>query len=117
MEDIKVYYVIVRSLNMTPQKLSVQVGHGTDFVHYYGNSHKFYKSWLENHRKKIVLKVEDYKELDKLRDKLLSDNIQYELIEDNGLTEFNGKTLTGIVILPIGQESTPKYLKRLRLYV
>jgi len=116
MSDIKTYYLIRNDLNMSIAKTAVQVGHGTDYVHYYGSCYKHFSGWVENSRKKIVLKIDDLTHLDKIKEKLREDNIHYETIEDNGLTELNGKTITGIVILPLNEEDVPKYIKRLRLF-
>lgn len=113
-ENFKAYYLIRSDLNMSIAKIGVQIGHGTDLVHLYKEDN-FYK-WVINSRKKIVLKIKDEKELLKIASKLSSDYTSYYFIEDNGLTELNGKTITGLAIQPIAEVNVPKYIKRLQLF-
>lgn len=113
-EDFKAYYLIRSDLNMSVAKIGVQVGHGTDSIHILKDG--YFLKWLRNHRKKIVLKIKSEDELTSIAHKLDSDNIKYNYIVDNGLTELNGITNTGIVIFPIEGDKAPKYIKRLQLY-
>lgn len=117
----KIYFIMRKDLNMSPAKLAVQIGHGMDYAYGALNiypeilSDRFIK-WVENQRKKIVLEINNKEKLETAKNKLSEQGIIYFSIIDNGLTEFDGKTNTGIIILPISDDKIPKYIKRLRLY-
>ncbi len=117
----KIYFIMRKDLNMSPAKLAVQIGHGMDYAYGALNIHpeilsdRFIK-WVENQRKKIVLEIKNEEKLETAKNKLSEQGIIYFSIIDNGLTEFDGKTNTGIIILPISDDKIPKYIKRLRLY-
>lgn len=115
MSEYKAYFVIRKDINISPAKLAVQVGHGCDFIHTVSDI-KYKNHWLNDRRAKIVVSIDNIDKLNKLEEKLINDKIGYNTIIDAGLTEFNGPTLTGIVIFPLKQDETPTYLKRLRLY-
>ena len=118
---IKAYYVIRKDIKMSKAKLGVQIGHGTDFIHFDGTDSRFgdwsenYVKWINENRRKIVCGISDLNDLEKLTNNLKTDKIGYHEIIDLGFTEFNNvPTLTGIVIYPIDDETIPKYLKRLQ---
>lgn len=114
---IKAYYILREDLDMSPAKLAVQVGHGTDLIHLRHHKSPYYQHWLNGgDRRKIVLKIKSLDTLQSLVASLSTDNIPCDLIEDSGYTEFQGKTLTGIVVYPIPDEEVPKRIQRLRLY-
>jgi peptidyl-tRNA hydrolase len=114
----KAFYVIRKDLTMTPAKLGVQIGHGTDMIHIHTphNHPDYYKAWIENDRAKIVCGVSTLEDLERLIIRLVSDGITGAAIVDHGYTEFNNvKTKTGIVIFPLPVEAIPNYVKRLQL--
>lgn len=112
----KAYYILRRDLNMSTAKLAVQVGHGTDLVHSWA-SFDTYMLWKLQDRRKIVLSIKTEKKLNNLIT-LLQENImvQYREIVDLGLTELDGLTTTGIVIMPIDENKLPKQVQRLQLW-
>jgi len=114
---IKAMYVMREDLNMSSAKLAVQVGHGTDFIHV--NSHNAddceYDGWIEQNRRKIVVRIKTEIKLKNLMKVLDDNNILYDQIWDAGYTEFDGATFTGIVIQPIDDSRLPKAVTRLRL--
>lgn len=115
---IKAYYLLRDDLHMSPAKLGVQVGHGTDFIWRYKNDNPDnHDKWVkESLRRKIVLKVGTLKKLENLKEILSENNIPHEDIIDNGLTEFNGVTQTGVVIFPVEEKLLPKQISKLQLY-
>lgn len=105
---------------MSAAKERIQIAHGTDFVHmkFRVANPALYALWLgenQRDRRKIVLRIDNETKLRVLMDKLLGELVQFHEIWDRGFTEFEGETFTGIVIYPLTEVNTPKYIKRLRL--
>lgn len=68
---------------------------------FYKEQYSMIKHWLENSFRKIVCYVESEQELIDLHEASLAKGLISHLVEDNGLTEFNGvKTKTAIAIGP-----------------
>ena len=124
---IKTIYVIRKDLNMSGPKISVQVGHGTDFIHMrtlldhtgeYGRKYDiWYARWIANDRRKSLVGIKGETQLKNLMKTLKDANIRFNEIWDKGYTELDGETLTGVVIHPIDsdEEPLPKAVTRLRL--
>lgn len=106
----KAYFIMRKDLGMSPGKLAVQVGHGTDYIHI--NQTKDYGQWMaQGRRKKIVTEVKDQVELIEIVTLLRDRKVKFNEIWDAGLTELNGTTFTGLVILPIEDEELPGRIK------
>lgn len=113
---VKAYFLLREDLNMSPAKMSIQVGHGTDFI--WSGAKDNHAKWVqESYRRKILLKISSLEKLNNLKKTLDDNNISYHEIIDEGFTEFKGRTLTGIVIYPVEESLLPKSLTRLRLWV
>lgn len=90
---------------------------GVSFELYSDNKEPFYQ-WINGCYTKICLCVENEEELVELFNKIKKENpnIPCELIEDIGLTEFNGvPTKTCIGIGPYWNEEIDKFTKHLKL--
>lgn len=111
----KAYYVLRQDLNMSTAKLAVQVGHGTDMVHAWTCFDR-YELWKLQDRRKIVLSIKTETKLNNLIALLLKERIAFKEIVDIGLTELDGSTMTGIVIMPIDEDKLPKQVQRLQLW-
>jgi len=111
----KAYYILRRDLNMSSAKMAVQVGHGTDMVHSWTGFDK-YMLWKSQDRRKIVLSIKTEVKLNNLITILREKSILHKEIVDLGLTELDGLTMTGIVILPIEEDKLPKQVQRLQLW-
>jgi len=111
----KAYYILRQDLNMSTAKLAVQVGHGTDIVHAWTDFDK-YMLWKSQDRRKIVLSIKTKTKLNNLITVLQEKRIPYREIVDIGLTELDGLTTTGIVIMPIDEDKLPKQVQRLQLW-
>ncbi len=111
----KAYYILRRDLNMSTAKLAVQVGHGTYLVHAW-SGFDAYMLWKSQDRRKIVLSIKTEAKLNNLITLLQEKLIQYREIVDLGLTELDGLTMTGIVIMPIDEDKLPKQIQRLQLW-
>lgn len=73
--------------------------------------------WLNNSFTKITVTVQTEQELIELEAKAKAANIPHCLVEDNGLTEFNGvKTKTALAIGPWWSEEIDKITGTLQLY-
>ncbi len=111
----KVYYILRQDLNMSTAKLAVQVGHGTDMIHAC-SSFDVYMLWKSQDRRKIILSIKTEIKLNNLITVLQEKNILHKEIVDLGLTELDGLTMTGVVILPIEEDKLPKQVQRLQLW-
>jgi len=111
----KAYYILRQDLNMSTAKLAVQVGHGTDMIHAFCGFDT-YMLWKSQDRRKIVLSIKTKVKLNNLITFLQEEKILYREIVDIGLTELDGLTTTGIVILPIKEDKLPKRVQRLQLW-
>lgn len=92
--------ILVRQdLKMPRGKLSVQVGHAS--VGSLLKSHKdFIEEWKKDGMKKVVLKVNDKKELLKYKMMFEDYGIVCDLITDAGKTFFNESTITCLGVGP-----------------
>lgn len=115
---IKAYYVFRKDLNMTPAKLAVQCGHGTQLL-MLSENYKILEDWkLNSDSRKVVCEISSEEKLHNLYN-TLTEYIDIEEIWDSGYTEFNGKTLTGIAFMiddEYTQQEVLKKVKRLQLY-
>jgi PTH2 family peptidyl-tRNA hydrolase len=112
---IKAWFVMRLDLPMSQGKFGVQIGHGTDMIHILGGTNPYYSLWLDENignRRKIVLRAKSLEELDVIRIACEEVGMLVSTIADAGLTEFDGPTITGIVILPHDDALIPKVLKR-----
>ena len=120
---IKAYYVFRKDLNMTPAKLAVQCGHGTQLL-MLSENYKILEDWkLNSDSRKVVCEISSEEKLRNLYNTLTEyidiEEIWIEEIWDSGYTEFNGKTLTGIAFMiddEYTQQEVLKKVKRLQLY-
>lgn len=111
---IKAWFVMRTDIEMSPGKMAVQVGHGTDFIHMHGAANSYYKAWMDpngGNRRKIVLRG-DLDHIERLYAACRDAGMYCEMIEDAGLTEFGKPTITGLVICPHDDGEAPKLLKR-----
>ena len=118
---IKCYIILRSDLNISLPKMCVQGAHAMDIVWSIINEHPTdnVMEWVEKYcRRKIVLKISTLEKLENLEKYLTENKILAYKIIDNGLTEFNGKTTTGLVIPPFYSDeklrSLPQF-KRLQL--
>lgn len=115
---VKAWYVMRTDIEMSPGKLSVQVGHGTDFIHMTSALNPYYEFWMKEdggNRRKVVLRG-DLAHIEKLEKVCTEAGMICRWIGDAGLTEFGGPTVTGLVICPHDDANEPKLLKRTQSY-
>jgi PTH2 family peptidyl-tRNA hydrolase len=110
--------VAVRSdLEMSPGKLAVQVAHGS-----VGSAEKarrerrdWFRAWLAEGQKKVVVRVMDESELRELREQADKTGLPHELVQDAGLTELPPGTATVLAIGPAPNELVDKLTRDLLL--
>lgn len=118
MNKIKQVIVIRKDLNMRKGKMIAQGAHASINAILKATYHNEYGitietkdiftgnsteigQWLETDYTKIVLSVNSEKELLDLNDAVIKAGLNCALVQDNGLTEFNGvKTWTALAIGP-----------------
>lgn len=110
-DELVSYHVVNSELNMSPGKVTAQVGHVATIiaVEYSNNRNDYFDNWYEKDQKKIVLKGKQ-KDLEKLID------AGFYYIKDNGLTEIPCGSLTVVGLPPMPRSEAQKYVKKLQLY-
>lgn len=132
----KCYSIIRSDLEMPEGKLAAQVGHcvdsiWTDFTvagtmvrganasgeepkKHHNDMMNDFSTWVQDGRRKIVLKAKSEENLLNLLDKVKKEGFGVQKIHDYGFNHFEGLTLTGFVVYPTDKEI--KALKRVRLW-
>lgn len=130
--NVKQIIVVREDLNMSRGKLAAQVAHASmknilDVMTktYEQNATVWslnlnrdidLKEWLEGSFTKIVVSVQGEEELLDLHNQCVQAGLNASIIEDNGLTEFNGrKTKTCIAIGPHRAETLAPHTRHLKL--
>lgn len=73
------------------------------------------EKWEAEGSKKVVLKVNNLKELKEVENKLKKNKIPYFLVKDAGLTQLKAGTVTALGIGPIEEKKIDKITGRLKL--
>ncbi len=95
--------IVVRDdIKMSKGKIAAQAAHAAvTAAELARKTHpEWYKKWLEEGQKKVVLKVSSEKELLELYEKAKKRNLPTAIIRDMGLTEIPPGTITAIAIGP-----------------
>lgn len=96
--------------------MCVQGGHAMDIVYSlfseYSNDNTI--AWAEDYRRKIVLKIDNLEKLLNLQECLKENKILCYKIIDKGFTEFNGETITGLVVPPYYSDERMHELNRFK---
>ncbi|VVB76687.1 Peptidyl-tRNA hydrolase [uncultured archaeon] len=102
MQDIKQVIVIRTDLKMGPGKLAAQAAHASlmSFFECEKTNSKVAQEWLRTGEKKIVLKVDDIKDLEKLFAAFKFKKIPCALVSDAGMTQVPPGTKTALGIGP-----------------
>src|SRR5690606_2794474 len=96
-------------LNMSPGKISAQIGHVATLCTFYENQSSKFIQWLTNNQPKIILRGKE-KELQKL---IQNHNTYY--IHDIGRTEIPTGSLTAIGFAPEWKSIMHPIIKRFQL--
>ncbi|MEM5815286.1 MAG: peptidyl-tRNA hydrolase Pth2 [Candidatus Aenigmatarchaeota archaeon] len=111
---LKQVIVVRKDLKWKKGKLAVHVAHASLEAAFKTDKRRV-EEWLRNGAKKVVLKVKDLKELNKIEKKLRNSRIEYVKISDAGLTQLKKGTITCIGIGPIEEEKIDKITGKLKL--
>jgi PTH2 family peptidyl-tRNA hydrolase len=87
---------------MSPGKLATQVAHGAVRAAEEARRtrNEWFKRWIEEGQKKVVVKVRNEKELHELSAQAAKLALPHELVQDAGLTELPPGTVTALAIGP-----------------
>ena len=117
MFNYKQVIVVRTDLGMSPGKLAVQVAHGSvGSADVARREHRgWFSAWLSEGQKKVVVKVENERELHNLRKIANGEGLPNMLIQDAGLTELAPGTTTALGIGPAPNEILNKVTGELHL--
>lgn len=110
--------VVVREdLEMSPGKLAVQVAHGAvGAAEKCRKSHpEWFKDWIGEGQKKVVVTVTSEKEIRELREEAAEMDLPTELVQDAGLTELPPGTVTVLAVGPAPNQHIDKITRELPL--
>jgi PTH2 family peptidyl-tRNA hydrolase len=106
--------VVRKDLEMGKGKIATHVAHGS-----LGSAEnvdrKILEKWRDEGAKKIVLKVDNLKELNSLYKKVKAAKLPYCLVRDAGLTQLKTGTTTALGIGPVKEEEVDKITGKLKL--
>jgi len=119
MSDFKYKQVIIvrNDLEMSKGKTATQAGHAAVSAAEEARKHysKWWIAWLNEGQRKIVVKVNNEKELLRLKDEAEEAGLPYALIADRGLTEIPPDTLTCLGIGPAPADKVDRITGKLSL--
>ncbi len=115
--EYKLAVVVRDDLKLSKGKLAVQVAHAAVSCSMKArHSHsKWFRAWLGEGQRKVVLRAEDLDELRKLKARARSAGLVTDLISDAGLTEVPPGTKTALGIGPGPEELVDSVTGHLRL--
>ena len=114
MEKFKQAIIVRQDLRLPKGKTSAQVAHGSVEAVLRSNKNKV-KEWRNEGQKKIVLKVENEKELLKLNQIAKENGLVTALITDAGRTVIAPGTKTCLAIGPDLEEKVDTVIRNLKL--
>jgi PTH2 family peptidyl-tRNA hydrolase len=109
--------IVPKDVKMDKGKLCAQVAHASvsAALKVKAADPKLFDKWFVFGQKKVVLKVDNTKQLLELRKKAASFKIQSELIQDAGLTQLVPGTITALGIGPAEDEDIDRVIGGLKL--
>ncbi len=117
MQEVKQAILVRNDLDMSKGKTAAQVAHAA-LMSYFEAEKKYKKiaeEWLRTGQRKIVLKVNDEKEMKRLFEAFKYKGIPCALVSDAGLTELPPGTVTALGIGPWVKEEIDKLTSALKL--
>ncbi len=116
-EEFKMVIVVRSDIKLSPVKMSSQVAHAAVNCDFSAkkNYKKFFNAWYDEGQKKVVVKVQNMKELRELQFQAKSDGLPNSLITDAGHTQLPPGTVTCLGIGPGPEEAIDKITGHLKL--
>ena len=112
--EFKQVIVVRKDLNLDKGKLAAQVAHGS-LEAYKKADGEARDEWELQGSKKVVVKVEDLKELMKIKDAVKELKMPYAVIRDAGKTQLEPGTVTVLGIGPADSRKLDPVTKDLKL--
>jgi PTH2 family peptidyl-tRNA hydrolase len=114
MVKLKQVIIVRKDLDWGKGKLATHVAHASVESLFLAKKEKIEK-WRKEGAKKVVLKVENLKQLKEIAEKLKKEKIKFVLIRDAGLTQLKKGTITALGIEPIEEKRIDKITGKLKL--
>jgi len=106
--------VVRRDLKMDKGKLAVQVAHASLEAYKKADSCDI-EGWENEGMKKVVVSVNDIKELMEIKERVKEARLPYAVIRDAGKTQLEPGTVTAMGIGPAEDERIDRITKNLKL--
>jgi PTH2 family peptidyl-tRNA hydrolase len=106
--------IIRKDLNMDVGKMVAQGAHASIGA-FMESDEKTRNLWLKEGAKKIILKVNDLKELKEIEKNIRKIKAPYFLVADAGLTQLESGTVTALGIGPVEEKLIDKITGKLKL--
>jgi len=118
MFNYKLVIVVRSDVDMTPGKLAVQASHASVSCALESKSKKgkYFKRWLKEGQKKVLVKCADIHEMESLRNKAEREGLTTKMVSDAGLTEVERGTKTCLGIGPGPDKKVDNVTGHLSLY-
>lgn len=115
--DYKLVVVVRKDLGLSAGKLAVQVAHASVSCAQWSskNNKRTYDAWFNEGQKKVVVKVDNLKDLYFYKELAKKDGLTTSLISDAGLTEVAPGTVTCLGIGPDKADVIDKITGQLKL--
>jgi PTH2 family peptidyl-tRNA hydrolase len=116
-EEIKQVIIVRLDIEMSKGKLSAQVAHASLMSYFEAEKadKAVAKQWLDTGEKKIVLKVHDVSDLEKLFKAFKYKKVPCALVSDAGMTELPPGTVTALGIGPWKSADINQFTSTLKL--
>lgn len=114
----KLMIVVRNDLDISSGKLAVQASHASVScaVESEKKKKKYFKRWMKEGQKKVLVKCDDVEHMEFLRDRAEKEGLVTKIVSDAGLTEVESGTKTCLGIGPGPNELVDEITGELSLY-
>lgn len=106
--------LVRKDLRWEKGKIAIHVAHAAVGVLKLADK-KFLNMWEKEGSKKVVLKVDNLRQLKEMEEKIRKEKIPCFLVRDAGLTQLKPGTVTALGIGPVEEEKIDKITGKLKL--
>lgn len=116
--EFKMIIVVRKDLDLGKGKMAAQVAHAAVSLalHSMKKDKRIFREWLDQGQKKVVVRVDDLKQLYAVKEKFEAAGISTSLITDAGLTQVPPGTVTCLGAGPAASEDIDAITGELSLY-